>query len=391
MKILYLDSSLGIEEKVFYKALINLGIDEDIINQQIQYIDVEHIISAIEISDFEAVKRVVEQSSLETYVKRLCSSIFKKLMSEERELRKKAEQDTNTSKILVKEAIEYIIKISCCISYLKPNKIVTSRIELGSGVIRRKDRIDIVPSSLSVEILKGLPVSMRLTDFEATTSTAAAILSIISPEAKEVEELIIDKIGYGENFDDDSKQRRSFRVFLGKLRSKEYFIEKNNDSLFASEPYDYVKGSFIKDFQFILECNIDDMNPEFYEPLLQKLFKAGAADVYYTPIAMKKGRPATKISVLTSKDKAPQMEEILLRETTTFGVRSFEVEKTMLQRNFTKVKTIFGEITVKQAIIDGKIIKAKPEYEDCRRLAEENGVPLNHIYLEVYKHINIDK
>ena len=135
-----------------------------------------------------------------------------------------------------------------------------------------------------------------------------------------------------------------------------------------------------EEFQEIVECNIDDMNPEVYEFIIDKLFTEGALDVYLTPIIMKKGRPSIKISVLCEENKVEKMKEVLFRQTTTFGVRSFKVHKTMLERKFTKVNTSYGEITVKEAYYKGEKIKSKFEYEECKKISDNTGIPIREIY-----------
>jgi uncharacterized protein (DUF111 family) len=130
----------------------------------------------------------------------------------------------------------------------------------------------------------------------------------------------------------------------------------------------------------IIECNIDDMNPELYDALMERLFAAGAHDVFLTPIIMKKSRPAVMVSVLCDVGKQKAIEEVLWLNSSTFGLRSYKVAKSMLRRETVKVKTKYGEITVKSGYLNERIIKSKPEYEDCKKLAKENGVTIQDIY-----------
>jgi hypothetical protein len=122
------------------------------------------------------------------------------------------------------------------------------------------------------------------------------------------------------------------------------------------------------------------MNPELYEPLMQVLFSAGASDVFFTPIIMKKSRPALKVSVLCDIGKQREIEHVLWFNSSTFGLRSYKVAKAMLKREVVKIKTKFGEVSVKKGYLNGRMIKSKPEYEDCRKLAKENGVSIQDIY-----------
>lgn len=132
----------------------------------------------------------------------------------------------------------------------------------------------------------------------------------------------------------------------------------------------------------MLETNIDDMNPEFYENLMEELFELKALDVYTTPIMMKKNRPANKLSVLASKEKIDIISEKILKNTTTFGVRYYEVSRKILDRDFNIVKTKYGNIQVKTGIYDGQIIKSIPEYEDCKKIAKEKDISIGKVYLE---------
>lgn len=135
----------------------------------------------------------------------------------------------------------------------------------------------------------------------------------------------------------------------------------------------------------ILETNIDDMNPEIYSYIMPLLFEQGALDVFYTNIIMKKNRPGIKLSVLCHMDDMETIENIIFHETTTLGIRKYLVDRNILERSSKKVETPYGEIRIKLAKKDHKIIKAAPEYEDCRRIANENNIPLKDVYHMVDK------
>ncbi len=133
----------------------------------------------------------------------------------------------------------------------------------------------------------------------------------------------------------------------------------------------------------MLETNIDNMNPEIYSYLFPTLLNNNALDVFVTPIIMKKNRPANKLSILCKEEHAGQLEDIVFRETPTLGIRKYRVERDELKRKFEKIKTSFGELTVKLAYRNGELLKFSPEYEECREIAEQTGVPLFQIYSEV--------
>ncbi len=136
-----------------------------------------------------------------------------------------------------------------------------------------------------------------------------------------------------------------------------------------------------------METNIDDMSSELYTYLYEKLLVNRALDVYSTPITMKKNRPAYKFSVICNSEDKQNLEKIIFEETTTFGIRSYKVERTILDRNFTKINTNYGEVTVKNGYLENKLIKSSFEFEDLKKLAVENDVPINKIVNECTKHI----
>ena len=137
----------------------------------------------------------------------------------------------------------------------------------------------------------------------------------------------------------------------------------------------------------MLECNLDDMNPEWYTHVTSLLFGAGASEVFMTPVIMKKSRPAHLITVLCAPGVATGMKEILFSETSTIGLREYRVQKSMLRREVIRVNTRFGEVDVKRSYFRGKVVNEKPEFERCRQLAVEHGVSLEDIRREVYKHL----
>jgi uncharacterized protein (DUF111 family) len=173
---------------------------------------------------------------------------------------------------------------------------------------------------------------------------------------------------------------RTYRASLAEVKT-------DNTQEEVKKPENISKNTNIKDNQYIIECNIDDMSSENYDFVMTKLLEAGALDAYFTPIIMKKGRPAIKISVLCEYNKIDILNEVLFINTTTFGTRSYKVEKTMLERTFTKVKTIYGEMTVKSGYLRGKKIKSKPEYDECKKIALEKGEAISVIHNEVMKNI----
>ena len=133
----------------------------------------------------------------------------------------------------------------------------------------------------------------------------------------------------------------------------------------------------------MIETNIDDMNPEIFDAVMESLFKAGALDVYFSSVIMKKSRPATKVSVLAEQKEREVLSKILLRETTSFGVRFYDVGRLTLDREIQKLKTSYGVIKIKIGSLDGETVQAAPEFEDCRNLARKKKIPVKKVYDDV--------
>jgi hypothetical protein len=408
MKILYYDCFSGISGDMNLGALLDLGIDEKYLIEELKKLNLngyeikvsrgirkgiegtkvdvilqghhhEHTTSHAkgehshnheenmhshdhhEHRNLKDIENIIEDSKLSLEVKELSVKMFMKVAEAEAKVHGKPLYEVHFHEVGAVDSIVDIVGAAICISHLNVDKIMCSSIELGGGFVKCEHGIIPVPAPATVEILKGIPVKLGAVPFETTTPTGAAILAACVSEFKDDNNFIVNKIGYGIG-NRDTEIPNVLRVML---------VEENNLS-----NTNKVKG----EKEEMIECNIDDMNPELYDYIINKLFAEGALDVYLTPIIMKKGRPSVKISVLCSPDKLELMKELLFRETTTFGVRSFKVDKSMLQRKFIKVNTSYGEVTVKEAYYKGEKIKSKLEYEDCKKIADDTGIAVREVY-----------
>lgn len=321
------------------------------------------------------IQDIIECSKLSSKVKELSMKMFMKVAEAEAKVHGKLLYEVHFHEVGAVDSIVDIVGAAICINYLNVDKIMSSSVELGGGFVKCAHGLIPVPAPATVAILKGIPVKLGAVPFETTTPTGAAILAANVSEFKDNNNFIINKIGYGIG-NRDTEIPNVLRVMLVE-EADEPITRKNK--LEQSKNVEYENETS----QQIIECNIDDMNCELYEYIMEKLFNEGALDVYLTPIIMKKGRPSIKISVLCNEDKIETMKEVLFKETTTFGVRSFKVNKTMLQRKFAKVSTSYGEVTVKQAYYKGEKIKSKLEYEECKKIAQSMGTSISDIYEKI--------
>lgn len=336
----------------------------------------EHVTGDHDHRNLKAVEDIINESDLSDGVKKLSLKMFFRVAEAEAKIHGKDLMEVHFHEVGALDSIVDIIGAAICLDYLKVDKVMASSVELGGGFVKCAHGLFPVPAPATAEILKGVPVKLGAVQVETTTPTGAAILAATVDEFTDKKEFTIKKIAYGIGHR-DTVIPNVLRVYLGELEEKSAIVQVAEEK--SGKEYEEA---------YMLECNIDDMNPEAYDYVMEKLFALGAMDVFMTPIIMKKGRPAVKLSVLCDISLESRMIDVLLRETTTLGVRKYKVEKTMLKREFNKISTKYGEVTVKSSLLNGEKIKSKPEYEDCKRLAKENNISLNEIYSEINKQLN---
>jgi uncharacterized protein (TIGR00299 family) protein len=308
--------------------------------------------------NLEDIVKIINQSKLSEYVRKLSIQIFRRIAEAEAKVHNRSLKEIHFHEVGAVDSIVDIVGAAICIDFLKPDIIMASPVELGGGFVECAHGILPVPAPATVEILKGIPVRSGTVMHETTTPTGAAILASIVSKFTEKVDFTIEKIGYGLGHR-ETDIPNLLRVYLGE-------ISDENDT-----------GSNIS---LIVECNIDDMNPEFYDYIFDSLFRVGANDVFITPIIMKKSRPAVTLSVLCSIEIEHEIEKILFEETSTLGVRKYKVVKTMLSRKVTSIDTPFGRVRIKSAFYGGRPLKSKPEYEDCLKIAKDNQMPISEVY-----------
>jgi len=318
--------------------------------------------------NFADIKKLIHNSSLSEKVKTISVDMFTRVAVAEAKIHGKSIDQVHFHEVGAVDSIVDIIGAAICIDFLQPDKIQCSTIELGGGMVKCAHGNFPVPAPATAEILKNIPVKTGAVNVETTTPTGAAILASLTSEFTDKINLAITKIGYGIGYRDTSIPN-VLRVYLGEISE--------------SATDDFIIGT-----ADVIECNIDDMNPEVYEHIMNCLFEAGADDIYFQPIIMKKTRPATMLSVICAKEVSSAIEDIILRETSSLGVRKYEVSKKMLKRKWETISTQWGNIRLKHAIYKGEILKSKPEYEDCHAIAKQYNVPISVVYKEIERLTN---
>lgn len=313
---------------------------------------------------------IIDSSKLPEETKDISRRIFYKIAEAEGKIHEMPIEKVHFHEVGAVDSIVDIVGAAICFNYLKPEKVYAGTIELGGGMVKSEHGIIPIPAPATTEILKNIPTHIGGAVFETTTPTGAAILATIVNEFTDDVKLINHKIGYGIGHK-ISKKPNLLRVFQGE-------IQKSDNS------------GLQKEDAWLIECNIDDMNPEWYELVMEKLFQAGAQDVFLTNVIMKKSRPGIKLSVLCAKANLNTLENILLTETTSLGLRAFPVEKTILERKNSILKTKYGDVRIKSSYYNGKLVRQKPEYDDCKKISLTTGTSLTDIMSEIDSAIKME-
>ena len=222
-----------------------------------------------------------------------------------------------------------------------------------------------VPAPATANLLRGKPTYSNGVQRELVTPTGAAIVATLCDSFGPQPAMSVAAIGYGAGTADLEGQPNVLRIMIGEAAVKA------------------VPG--LEEEIAVIEANLDDMNPQIYGYFLEKALGAGALDVYTTPVQMKKNRPGTLLTVLCKPQDTDGLMSLIFAETTTFGARTYRAQRRALPRELVTVRTNFGEVNVKVSRVNGRILHVTPEYEDCRRLAEEKNVPLQRVIAEALR------
>jgi hypothetical protein len=306
---------------------------------------------------FPEIRRIIKSANLPERVKERSLRIFRRLFRAEAAVHGGRFESIHLHELSGTDCIIDIVGTIFCLHHLGVERVVSSPLELGGGMIRSSHGLLPVPAPATAELLRGIPAYSSGLDRELTTPTGAAIISEITDSWGGMPEMATSSIGYGAGSADFEDWPNLLRVFIGEER-----VDREADRL-------------QQETLLLLQTNIDDMNPQVYEHLMELLFQNGALDVYLTNVLMKKNRPAVVVNVLAPLESSDRITSILLRETTTLGVRKILVERTCLRRKAIVKGTPYGPVRFK---ITEK--GESPEYEDCKRIAREQEIPLIEVF-----------
>jgi uncharacterized protein (TIGR00299 family) protein len=390
MKIAYFDCFAGISGDMTLGALLDLGVPLDWLTEKLCAMPLEgfeiekkvihvhgirsaqvriHLAEQQPARHYADIKNLIADAPLDRAVIDNSLKMFHKIAVAESAIHGVSIEKVHFHEVGALDSIIDIVGTALCMAYLEIGDAFASRIPLGSGFVTCSHGKLPVPAPATLKILQGVPVYGGSVPLEMVTPTGAAIITSYAAAFGELPVMEIESVGYGAGQRQTPGHPNVLRVVLGRWigKSKSYRANVSHEAV------------------QIIETCIDDMNPELFGFLMERLFADGALDVYWIPVFMKKNRPGTMIQVLCRPEKEKDLVRRILAETSTSGIRSYGVGRYTLQREITTVNTAYGSVSVKKMIDPEGRPRMVPEYEVCREIALANNVPLQEVYAEVVK------
>lgn len=390
MVIAFFDCFSGISGDMILGALIDLGLDINLLAEELKRIDLkDYQISSNKVNragisgtrfkvlieavtgtqhphhrNLDDICKIIEKSDLNTPVKDSSIAVFLRLADAEAKVHNIKPSDVHFHEVGAIDSIIDIVGSVISFQMMQFDKIQFSPIATGSGYVECKHARLPIPAPATAELLRGFKLQMAHVNCELTTPTGAAILTTLGEQIEGLPEFRLSKIGYGAGDKDNVELPNLLRVFVGE---KEDDISSNGQQAQADE-------------MWMVETNVDDVSGEMFGYVFDKLFEAGAVDAYMTPIQMKKSRPGVLISAIVPENRIRGVEAVLFDQSMTFGIRRYRVYRSKLVREIVQIETEYGKIRVKVGRLNGEIKGISPEYEDCKRIADEKDLSLKLVY-----------
>jgi len=399
LKIAYFDCFSGISGDMTLGAFVDAGLDINLLKEQLALLQLDgyeisaekvkragitgtkvHVTISLQDSHipekcyshshdshraFSDIQRIIERSKLHRDIKNDSIKIFHRLATVEAKIHGTSIENIHFHEVGAIDSIIDIVGSVIAIKHLGIERVYFSPVPTGHGYTRCEHGIFPIPAPATAELLKEQLLKFVDVEKEITTPTGVAIITTLGEGLRTNPEMKMLRIGYGAGTYDNPSIPNLLRVFIGETIT-----------------------NVISDEMWVIETNLDNMSGEVLGYTMDKLFEAGAVDVYFTPVQMKKGRPGIIISAIVSEANLSSVELILFNQTTTFGIRKYKVARTILTREYKEVESQFGKIRIKIGKFNDDIKSLSPEYEDCKRIAEEKGIPLKQIYNSISKDLD---
>ncbi len=384
MKIAYFDCFSGIAGDMLIASLLDAGLDFGYLEKEIAALGLgkvklksrklvkQNIASTyfeVEYEDqhhhrhLKDLYALVENRGLPAGIEEKAKKVFLSIAEAEAKIHGMPLEKVHFHEVGAIDTIVDVVGALLAFDKLGVEKVVCSPLNVGSGFVTFSHGKFPVPAPATAEILKNTPTYSTNSQGELVTPTGAAVITTLADSFGDMPPMKVGSIGYGAGTR-DFEHPNVVRVYIGEGMS-----------------------SAETDEIFVLEANIDDMNPQFYEPVMEKLFTEGALDVFFTPVQMKKNRPATKITVLSRPGDEKLLSSLMLRETTTLGVRMRKESRMILERESREMDTPYGKVRVKISGLKGETYHRSVEYEDLKRISEETGESIRAVSEKIQKYL----
>ena len=400
-KTLYIDPISGISGDMFLSACVDLGVDRNVLITKLKSLPIDPfditfntvskkgiraLSTQISFSETNSctsskvhqhrhlrhIEEIINNCNLSDSVKKNALDIFSLIANAEAKIHNTTVDKVHFHEVGAMDSIIDIIGAAICLEELDVDQILCGHVPTGYGTVFCAHGVFPIPAPATLEILKGVPIKNLLVESELTTPTGAAIVkAFVTDFSACLPSIKVTAIGYGAG-NHDFEHPNVLRLVLG---------ERILDTPYSAFPnaFDCMTD---KSLMWILEASIDDMQPEFYQYIVDRILQAGANDVMIIPAIMKKDRAGSVLHVLAEEANISLLKELIFKETTTLGIRSWSVMRDALGRSYRTVIVRGHEISIKLGLYNNTIINAAPEYEDCKRVAIATNAPINIIYQE---------
>jgi len=383
MKLAYFDCFSGISGDMTLGALVHAGVPLDHLRNELKALEVpgwelraENVwkngmaatyvhVNAQESHthrSLSTIETILQKSQLAAPVRDRANAIFHKLGEAEAAVHDVPIERIHFHEVGAVDAIVDIVGACIGFSFLGIKRFACSPLNVGGGTAKMAHGVLPVPAPATARLLMGKPTYSTGIQKELVTPTGAAIVATVCDTFGPQPPMSVSAIGYGAGTTDLEGQPNVLRMMVGDAAAKQ-------------------EGNYSEEIR-VIEANLDDLNPQVYGYFLERALAAGALDVFTTPIQMKKNRPGTLLTVLCNPADESKFQDLLFAETTTLGVRSHTTQRRVLPREWETVTTVYGEVRMKLARVNGQVVQISPEYEDCRKLAEAKSVPLQSVMQE---------
>ena len=378
MKTLYFDCFAGASGDMILGALVGAGASEKALFEQLSLLKVDGFKLNIETVDrsglsatfarvhtrhehkhrhLSDIKKIIYDSDLPVTVKDQAFEIFTRLAEAEARVHNEPVDHVHFHEVGALDAIVDVVGAAVCFELLGIERFISSPLHVGSGMVEMSHGKFPVPPPAVTELLKGVPFYSGDIKGELLTPTGAAIITSVCSEYGPIPQMIVDQTGYGAGSREYKDFPNVLRVLIGEADAEDAQDER----------------------LWMIETNIDDASPQIIGHVMDRAFELGALDCFFTPVQMKKNRPGVLLSILSDARTRESVMNLLFTETTTLGVRSYEVFRRALQRSVIAVETQYGRIDVKVAHLNGRVVNEMPEFEQCRTAARSANVPLKTV------------